>query len=85
MTLPRQDVLFTTGTHRGPFDCGLAIAISDSELMNGNPQSEIRNPKSNRFSVYFALVNKVLEAELRATGLCYNLGVFHKTPAGPQG
>jgi len=70
----------------------LAIAISDSELMNRfsirtirNPKSEIRNPQFNRLSVYFAVVNKVLEAELRATGLCYNLGVFHKTPAGPQG
>jgi len=74
----------------------LAIAISDSELMNRfsirtirnlqsamrNPQSEIRNSTG---SPYFAVVNKVLEAELRATGLCYNLGVFHKTPAGPQG
>jgi len=70
-------------------DCDFGFEIDERLLHQDNPQSAICNPQSeirnSTGSPYFAVVNKVLEAELRATGLCYNLSVFHKTPAGPQG
>jgi len=73
VTLWRQDVVFHHGDTEGPLIADWRLRISDLELMNSfsirtirNPQSAIRNPQFNGFSVHLrvlrvSVVNKVHE------------------------